>query len=124
MRDHEALFKFYSVDLVKVPLIDEGEEFGDFCTRHQALVEQLMPAGDRPPADPEGMSPPDIWAVDRICREAGVRGGRDIEEDWIVPLTRYYSDLILEARASEDPDQEARVRDHFAAALWQVNVQI
>jgi CRISPR/Cas system-associated exonuclease Cas4 (RecB family) len=120
LRDHEALFRFYSVDLVTVPQTDGGEEFGDFCTRHQALIERLMPVGAWLRADRQGLPHPDIWAVDRICREAGVRGGRDIEEDWIVPLTRYYSDLILEARASEDPDQEARVRDHFAAALWQV----
>ncbi len=120
VRDHEALFRFYSVDLVTIPQADAEEEFGNFCTRHQGLIEQLMPVGAWRPDDPEGMPPADIWAVDRICREAGMRGGRDIQEDWLVPLTRYYDDLILEAHASEDPDQEARVRGHFRAALWQV----
>jgi hypothetical protein len=117
VRDHAALFRFFAADLVTVPPA-EPEEFKTFCATHGPLIEEFMPAGVTLHEEfAEGMPRPDIRAVDRLCREAEVRGGRDIAKDWLVPLGRYYRDLFLDARASEDPADETRVLEHLRAAL-------
>ncbi len=122
VRDHPALFKFFSSGLVTVPVPGDPGEFHTFLEAHWDCIKPALQSEDISVADfstlPESENLSlDIGAVDRLCRSAAVMGGRDFSGDWLVPTMEYFGGLMVEAGVSYGPDRVEVIRQEFHRAL-------
>ncbi len=123
MRDHEGLFRFYSSNLVNVPHADSDEEYPDFlrtCCDSSKCLPNVPALQDEPAIPIEEQLSLDMVMLDRVCRSAGIRGGRDLETDWIAPFVRHYHRRISAARESQEPERADRLAAELGLILKQL----
>jgi len=119
VRDHQALFQFFSSDLVTASQPESMEGFVSFLAAHSSLLDPVL--GTSLAVEPEIVPTTlDMPLLNRFCREAGVRGGRDLKRDWLGPMVRFGERGIIEARSSESPGREHAIRKEFTEVLVQL----
>ncbi|MEW6533638.1 MAG: PD-(D/E)XK nuclease family protein [Thermodesulfobacteriota bacterium] len=124
-RTHEALFRFFSSQLVAVPVPEASADITSFIENHAEWFVQTLEldAQEFATIDLAGIEF-DVVAIDRVCRDLGVRGGRDFVNDWLAPFATRLKRHMLEARHGDEPDganrSKARLRE-LVLQLWLLN---
>ncbi|MEJ2716917.1 MAG: PD-(D/E)XK nuclease family protein [Deltaproteobacteria bacterium] len=119
-RDHTALVRFFSSELVTAPPSQSPDDFASFVRANADLVARVLPVSEclnREMPEPVAL---DISMLDRVCREAAVRGGADPVRDWIGPTCAYFESQILQARMEDEPELEPLLRDKFREIFIQL----
>jgi ATP-dependent helicase/DNAse subunit B len=124
-RTHEALFRFFSSQLVAVPVPEASADIASFIVNHaECFVQTLeLDANEFATIDLTGTEF-DVVAIDRVCRDLGMRGGHDFLNDWLAPLTTRVKRHMLETRQGDEPDGTNRGRARLRALvlqLWLLN---
>ena len=119
-RDRLTLFRLFSSALIAPPAERSTEGFSGFLDRFSQHFESVMDPNEALELTHDQEPLLDFALIDRACRVSGVRGGRDIQSDWVAPLARSYSGRIISARSSGGRLNEKRTRRELAALLRQL----
>jgi len=121
MRTHDALFDFFSSQLVAAPISRDAQSLLSFIEEHREWIAPALGLTESEFEAPDlAETEFNIVAIDRICRDLGVRGGRDFVNDWLAPLTSRLRRRIIDARHGDDPDRKNRMKERFREIVLQL----